>query len=144
MPKEQEHDTELFIRSAEYLQGIQARLTETPRLVIVEDSQADALLLLHQLEPFDVHVKICYDPKEALARMKAKEFDLAFVDIKMPLITGDEMLQELIGVRTGCEYIYVTGYPDAAIKSNAVRSGALLVLPKPISRDKLALLFRAK
>jgi len=137
-------DTEHFVKSKEYLLGLQARLSNTPRLLIVEDCQADALMLLKELEGFDVHPEVTYGKESAVAKLRESRYDLAFVDIKMYPGNGFELVGEMIGHESATEYIMVTGYPDAAVKSNAVRAGAILWLPKPVTRDTLALLFKTK
>jgi DNA-binding NtrC family response regulator len=138
-------DTEHFVKSKEYLLALQARMTNTPRLLIVEDCQADALLLLTALEGFDVHSEVTYSSADALVKLKESKYDVSFVDAKMLApFDGLDLIYAMVGHDSKTEFIMVTGYPDAAIKSNMVRAGALLMLPKPVKRETLSLLFKPK
>lgn len=71
----------------------------------------------------------------ALTEIAAKEPDLVFLDIEMPVMGGFEMLERLRGGRSLPVLVMVTAYDHHAVK--AFEAGAIDYLLKPISHQRL-------
>lgn len=74
------------------------------------------------------------DPVEALAAVQTVEFDVLFLDIQMPGLTGFEFLARLTGVDP--LIVFTTAYDQYALRAFEVNSVDYLV--KPVETEQLA------
>lgn len=77
------------------------------------------------------------DPEQALCSIRETEPDLLLLDIHMPKISGD-MLMEMIreeGIST--EFIILSGYSDFSVAQKAIQHGAYGYLLKPLKKEEL-------
>jgi DNA-binding LytR/AlgR family response regulator len=74
---------------------------------------------------------------EAVKLVETHEPDFAFLDIRMPGMTGIEAAREIIG-RDGntCQIVFITAYDQYAVE--AFEQGAIDYVLKPADRDRLA------
>jgi len=72
------------------------------------------------------------DGEEALQLIKDRKPDIAFLDIRMPGLTGIEVAAECAGA---CTVVFVTAYDQYAVQ--AFDSAAIDYLLKPVSDDRL-------
>lgn len=73
--------------------------------------------------------------EEALEACKTALFDLAFLDINMPNISGIELAYELRYIQEGMAIIFQTAYDEHALKAFDI--GAIGYLVKPYSIEQL-------
>lgn len=107
--------------------------------VIAEDEQLfrDALLdMLRQEWPELDVVAACDDGAAALEAIGEHKPDVAFLDIRMPGLTGLDVAAAAADVSPGTQVVFVTAYDQYAIQ--AFERGAADYLLKPIARDRLA------
>ena len=81
------------------------------------------------------------EPREALALMKEKRPDVLLLDIKMPGMSGFEILErmEAENLLRDVSTIVLTSSGDAATKRQALKLGATEFLTKPVDPSELAL-----
>jgi len=109
------------------------------RCVIAEDEALLRESLVAQLASVWPELEIvaaCEDGGSALEAIAAHKPDVAFLDIRMPGLSGLEVASSLLeaGVRT--EVVFVTAYDQYAI--DAFERGAVDYLLKPVARERLA------
>lgn len=75
--------------------------------------------------------------EEAIAKFERGRYDLALVDIKMPGISGLELLDELRQRDPDLVSIVITGFATLETAIAATKRGAYDFLPKPFSPDEL-------
>lgn len=73
--------------------------------------------------------------RQALEHVAAAPVSMILADIKMPLITGLEMLERLRELDYRGEVIVISGFDDYALVRQALKNGATDYLLKPISAD---------
>ena len=73
----------------------------------------------------------------ALEAIEEKKPELVFSDIRMPGLSGLELLQKLNERKNGTKVIFVSGYSEFEYAREAVRGGAIDYLLKPIEQEKL-------
>lgn len=73
---------------------------------------------------------------DAAARLAQHPYDVVFLDIEMPGMTGIEFAKEIEALRPEAHIVFVTAYPDYAVK--AFRLDATDYLVKPLARSVLA------
>jgi CheY-like chemotaxis protein len=84
----------------------------------------DGIDLFRQLEPFFV-------------RRTALDVDAIVSDVRMPGLTGLEILEDLHGYRGCPPVILITAFGDAGIHARARKAGAAAVLDKPFGTEEL-------
>jgi DNA-binding LytR/AlgR family response regulator len=104
-------------------------------ILIAEDEQPQRLALqamLHELMPEAMLTAICEDGLSALEAMQKFQPDLAFLDIRMPGLSGLEVARS---ATTATQIIFTTAYDEYAVK--AFEAGAVDYLLKPIKPERL-------
>jgi DNA-binding NtrC family response regulator len=110
------------------------------RILIADDSATTRKQLqeLLQMEP-GLCVDTAADGREALAALIERPYSLVLTDLKMPKVSGMELIEEVQKRRLPVAVIVSTGHGtiDEAVK--AIRLGATDFLTKPIDIDHLRL-----
>jgi len=107
-------------------------------LLVVDDELIvrDSLDKWFREEGYDVTV--AENAQEALARMAAKRFDLALVDIKMPGTDGVELQRRMHEIDSDMLVIMMTGYASVETAVAALKNGAYDYVSKPFDPDDIA------
>lgn len=106
--------------------------------VIVDDEPNNIETLSMQLQEYchDVEVVNKFDdPEEAIDWISKNDFDLLFLDIQMPGMTGFELIDALAHINF--QVIFVTAYEDYSIR--AFKYAASDYLLKPVPEQDLVL-----
>ncbi len=61
-------------------------------VLVVEDEPSNARLLALLVERCGVRVEVAHDGREALAMLRARDFDLVLLDLILPVMRGEELL----------------------------------------------------
>ncbi len=80
------------------------------------------------------------DSLKAICHIKEQIPDVVFTDIRMPDMTGLEMMREIRKAGLNVEFIIVSGYAEFEYAREAVRQGAYDFLLKPIDLDETDLI----
>lgn len=107
---------------------------------IIIDNEPDAIEVLeHTIKRFCITkvtvVDTCESGKEAIESICKHKPDLIFLDIKMPGMTGFQMLEKLESEELNFEVIFVTAYPEYAMRAYDVC--AIGYITKPIGNKAL-------
>lgn len=111
-------------------------------LLIVDDDKELALSLKEDLE-FDkelsLEVDIITDSTQTLSQLKkkSKHYDVVLLDIKMPQLTGREILQMIKKAFPDIHVIIISGYLDEYSHDELIRFGAYHIFEKPLIIQKL-------
>ena len=70
--------------------------------------------------------------KEAIKQVEEKHFDLIFLDLVLPDVSGVEVMQKIKEKDRKAVIIIVTGYGDDPIALEAMSLGPLLIIRKPL------------
>jgi DNA-binding NtrC family response regulator len=113
-------------------------MTPKASLLVVDDELIvrDSLDKWFREEGYDVTV--AESAQEALARMAAKRFDLALVDIKMPGTDGVELQRRMHEIDSDMLVIMMTGYASVETAVAALKNGAYDYVSKPFDPDDIA------
>lgn len=84
-------------------------------------------------------VDVCDNGKDAIARLRSKEYDVAIVDLLMPGIDGLQVIEAAKPFAPSTEFIMLTAVEDASVAFKALRLGAYDYLVKPVDNDRLLL-----
>src|SRR5438094_686777 len=119
-----------------------SRMTAQPSILIVDDEQGilDTLRILLKNEGFDVTT--AQGGKAGLEQLKAAAPDLVLTDIKMPGVTGIEILAAAKDQDPETPVILMTAQASLQTAIQAVNQGAFHYVPKPFSNDEIVALSR--
>ncbi len=76
--------------------------------------------------------------KEALVALKKQKFDLCFLDLALPDITGDEIYKEAKKIDAQLPIVIITGFPDSEMLDNILKFGPVTVLKKPLKVEQIS------
>jgi PAS domain S-box-containing protein len=109
-------------------------------ILFVDDERALANMGKEMLEGLGYHVSTETSSLDALElfRRQPDRFDLVVTDMTMPKMTGDELAQELIAVRSDVPIILCTGFSTRITEERAKKIGIRALVMKPIIRRDLA------
>ena len=90
------------------------------------------------LDGYDV--LLAADGKEALGTLERGEVDLVISDLKMPRLSGEELLRKVSAEFPTVPVIILTGHGTIESAVQAMHDGAYDFLTKPVNLDRLSLL----
>jgi response regulator NasT len=113
-------------------------MSESLRVLIADDEALHNLALTSQLETLGHQVvATASNGREAVELAKQTKPDLAFLDIRMPTMTGPEAAHQIASERA-IPMIILSAYSDARTVEEAIRAPVFHYLVKPVDPDDLA------
>ncbi|MGH1468561.1 MAG: sigma-54-dependent transcriptional regulator [Bdellovibrionales bacterium] len=109
------------------------------KVLIIDDDYVVRSSLEDHLTDLGVSESITHaeNGKRGLARIQEEKYDLVFLDIDLPLLSGMDVLRSAVHVKPELKYILMTAYgriPDAV---EALKLGAHTYLEKPLKPKAL-------
>lgn len=101
-------------------------------ILIVDDEDHMRLSMSLILQKENYHVETCANGKEALTQLKSQTYDLMFLDLNMPGMSGIELLAEVNKRHPTMPVLILTAYAELESAIQAIRLGARDYLIKPI------------
>jgi len=112
-------------------------------IIIVDDDVDLASNLSDILSSEGYGTRVACDGKTAVALCRKKTFDLAIVDIKLPDMSGLELIRELVKLSPATEYIIITGYASLETATEAVSQQKTVAYEtKPVDIERLITLIK--
>src|SRR6476646_6821707 len=107
------------------------------RILLVDDDVAllEALPQAILLRMQEIQIDTSETATDALERIKDVDYDAIVTDIKMPVMDGLALLEEIGKVRPGTPTLLITGHGEHDLAVQALRGGAYDFVAKPIHRD---------
>jgi DNA-binding NtrC family response regulator len=109
------------------------------RILIAEDEEITLKHILSTLQKEGYDVTGVPDGREALKKIDNELFDILIADIKMPGLSGIELLEKVRERRLDTEVIIITGYGSISSAVDAIKKGARDYITKPFDLDELLL-----
>src|SRR5438046_1713631 len=110
---------------------------EPAKILVVDDERSILVLLKEALGQWGYLVTTAASAAEALGILKSELFDALITDIRMPDMSGLELLREVKKQDESIEVVMMTGYPTIASAVQALKEGAYDYLSKPLILDEL-------
>ncbi|WP_407400908.1 sigma-54-dependent transcriptional regulator [Treponema sp.] len=111
-------------------------------LLIIDDEKniRDGLAANFELE--DYNVKTAASGEEGIELISKGDIDLVITDLRMPGISGEEVLKHVATVTPGIPVIILTGHGSIDAAVDAMRHGAYDFLTKPLNLDQLGMIVK--
>lgn len=107
------------------------------RVLVVEDDSDFAESLSIALGVRKCRVDVASTGQEAVRMYKKGDYDLVFMDIKLPGRSGVEVLQDIRSEHPEARIVIMTGFTEPALLNAALQAGAMDVLRKPFKMRQL-------
>ena len=118
------------------------RSNENVRILIVDDEFSVRHSLTAWFEDEGYTVGVASSGKEALAKLAENKWDIFFLDLKMPGMSGLELQKKIKEIQPDGTIIIITAFASVESAVEAMQSGAYDYLSKPFDPDYLALMVR--
>lgn len=113
----------------------------SPRVLIVDDAPPVRALVrgfLMKLGYREADIRVACDGEEGLVVFRTHAPDIAFVDIEMPKMGGEDTAIRMLTERPDLKVVVMSAMDATDDRVKALRSfGACAVLAKPVRMDKL-------
>jgi len=106
-------------------------------VLIVDDEELYRRALERVLARAGYEISGAADATDAMAQIAASRFDLVLCDIRMPGISGLELVRQIHDLQPDLPCIIVTGYGGTEQSVEALRAGAYWYLEKPFDQVHL-------
>ena len=110
---------------------------EQARILVIDDDKAVRKSHEAVLKENGYLVDIAENGKEAIAKSKARLYNLALVDLRLPDMDGVELLTAMREAVPKMAKIIITGYPSLENAIEAVNRGADAYIVKPYTMEDL-------
>jgi two-component system nitrogen regulation response regulator NtrX len=109
------------------------------KILIVEDEKAISGVLHSILsdELPDYQFEMAEDGLEGFKFIEKEDFALVISDIKMPKISGTELLKQSLALKPESTFIMISGHADIDTAVGCLREGAYDFISKPIDINRL-------
>lgn len=106
-------------------------------LLIVDDDPYVLESISTLLREFGYVVQTCQNARDAMKAIETSTFDVVLTDIKMPQVTGIELLQSIHTYNQQIPVILMTAFAELDVAVDAIKRGAFDFITKPYNPDYL-------
>jgi FixJ family two-component response regulator len=116
---------------------VSAEPVEAARILVVDDERVIREILSEflTLEGFSVHT--VEDGEKALTELRLRPYDLLITDLKMPRVSGLQLLERIEAERLGVLTVLMTGFGTVETAIEAMKKGAYDYLLKPFKVEEV-------
>jgi response regulator RpfG family c-di-GMP phosphodiesterase len=109
------------------------------RVLVVDDEESIRSILSRKLETEGYYCVTAADGKEAIETASQQDFDLVLTDVKMPGMSGIEVLSNMVADHPDTAVIMITAVSDAQAAVEAMKMGAYDYVTKPFDLEALGM-----
>jgi len=109
------------------------------RILFIDDDRAGREVALFNLRKAGYKVEAASDGAEGLAIFSQGKFDLVITDLKMPGISGMEVLRRVRKASRDIPVLVITAFGNVDTAVEAMKEGAVDFIGKPFHREQLLL-----
>src|SRR5918995_495240 len=113
------------------------------RILVIDDDPGVRDSMERTLRTAGYHVEAAATGEEGFELAKAGAFDVILSDMRMPGISGLDILRQLRDIRVDSAFIIMTGFGTVDTAVEAMKLGAVDFVQKPFFRDELLMRVRS-
>jgi two-component system response regulator HydG len=106
-------------------------------ILIIDDDVTFGLMLKTLLEKNNYKVTSVFSPIDAKRIIQDNDFDVVFTDLRMPDVSGMELIRLIKNKLPKAQIIMMTGYADISTAIESIKKGAFDYIPKPLNPDEV-------
>jgi two-component system sensor histidine kinase/response regulator len=115
-------------------------MEDKSKILIIDDEEVVLDSCTQILKSGDYHIKTAQNGETGIKVVQELKPDLVYVDLKMPGVSGFEVLEKINEIDPTIVSIVITGYATVSSAVEAMKKGADDFLPKPFTPDELRLI----
>ena len=100
-------------------------------ILVVDDEETIRLLFKETLGDSGHRVVTAENGSQGLELVKEQDFDLVFLDLKMPGMNGTELFRRIKTIKPKLPVTMITGHPNGALMKRALAQSPFGVMNKP-------------
>lgn len=111
-----------------------------PAILVVDDEYNTRMGVSYTLQQWGdgkIDIAAAENGQQALNMLREREYDLLITDIRMPLMTGIELLEALRREKNEIAAVLLTGFAEFEYAQQGLRLGAIDYLLKPVQQSEL-------
>lgn len=112
------------------------------KVLIIDDERAIRRALKEILEYENCQVLEAENGKEGLEMIRSNSLDVIFCDIKMPLVDGMELLEQVQGEGNEVPIVMISGHGTLETAVKAIKIGAFDFIEKPLDLNRILVILR--
>lgn len=113
------------------------------RILVIDDDAGVRDSIQRMLRGAGYQVRDAATGEDGIALARRESFDVILSDMRMPGISGMEVLRQLREARVDASFIMMTGFGTVDTAVEAMKLGAVDFVQKPFFRDELVMRVRA-
>lgn len=106
-------------------------------VLVIDDDETICSLFKETLEGAGHTVTTVSESLKGLELVKDQDYDLVFLDLKMPVMDGAELFRQIRVSKPELPVTIITGYPDSDLMMSALAHGPFGVMNKPFSSSNI-------
>ena len=112
---------------------------EHKKILIVDDNKLNIKVACRALKNFNFDIDECYDGLQCLNKIKdGNNYDLIFMDIMMPKMSGEECIRELKKINSfNTPVIALTADAVSGVKEKYIKIGFIDYISKPFTKEQI-------
>jgi DNA-binding NtrC family response regulator len=110
-------------------------LMQRAKVMLVDDDRDWVESMADLFEAYGYEVEIAFDGDTALHCFRERDYDIAFMDVRMPVMNGVDSFLAIRGEKPSAKVVMMTGLQGSATK--ALAAGALGPLEKPFGFETM-------
>jgi len=115
---------------------------ENARILVVDDEPMVCLSLTNWLKEENYWAHAVGDGPSAIAAVRAQNWDIALLDLKMPGMDGLEVLRQIKSISPQTVVVMMTAYASIPSSVQAMKEGAYDYIVKPLDVQELTLMLQ--
>lgn len=119
-------------------------LPSEKRILIADDSEINRLILANMLELNGYSVDAAADGAEALQFISENLYQMALIDLSMPVMSGLEMIKILRSQHNPLKVAAISTFADSTQKTKALAAGFDYCLTRPVDEEQLITLMNLR
>jgi len=112
------------------------------KILIVDDDVTFCLMLKKLLEKHHYQATTVFSPEEVKRLVRQEFYDVVLTDLRMPGVSGMDLIQMIKLESPETQIIMMTGYADISTAIQSIKQGAFNYIPKPFLPEEILNIIR--
>ena len=113
-----------------------------PRILVVEDDASMGFFLCETMNKEGYQALLVPNGEDALSRLTREDFDLVILDLKLPRMSGMEVLTNIKRTNPDLTVIMITAHGSQSVAHEALNKGAYDYFSKPFEINEMRIVVR--